>query len=37
MQSARRTGEGRLFGLDFWDWSLLIGGSLLVGLVAMLA
>jgi hypothetical protein len=35
MQFARRTGEGRLFGLDIWDWSLLLGGFLLVGFVAL--
>jgi hypothetical protein len=36
MQFAGGTGESRLFGLDIWDWSLLLGGFLLVGFVALL-
>ena len=28
--------DGRLFDLDVWDWSMMVGGSLLVGLVALL-
>jgi hypothetical protein len=30
------TADGRLFELDVWDWSMMVGGSLLVGLVALL-
>ena len=30
------TADGRLFDLDLWDWSRMLGGSLLVGLVALL-
>jgi hypothetical protein len=30
------TAGGRLFGFDIWDWSMILGGSLLVGLVALL-
>jgi hypothetical protein len=30
------TADGRLFGFDGWDWSMILGGSLLVGLVALL-
>ena len=29
------TADGRLFDLDVWDWSMIVGGSLLVGLVAL--
>jgi len=36
MLFARMKGEGRLFGLDSWDWCLLLGGFLFAGLVAML-
>jgi hypothetical protein len=28
--------DGHLFGFDVWDWSMILGGSLLVGLVALL-
>jgi hypothetical protein len=30
------TADGRFFDLDVWDWSMMVGGSLLVGLVALL-
>jgi hypothetical protein len=35
-QSAGMIVEGHLFGLDIWDWSMLLGGSLLVGFLALL-
>jgi hypothetical protein len=28
--------DGRLFGFDAWDWSMIFGGSLLVGFLALL-
>jgi hypothetical protein len=28
--------EGRVFGLDMGDWSMMIGGSVLVTLIALL-
>jgi hypothetical protein len=28
--------EGRVFGLDFGDWSMLLGGSVLIVLMAVL-
>jgi hypothetical protein len=36
MQFELMTADGRLFGFDFWDWSMIVGGSLLVSLVALL-
>jgi hypothetical protein len=30
------TAEGRVFGLDLGDWSMMIGGSVLVTLLAFL-
>ena len=36
MQFELITADGRLFDLDVWDWSMMVGGSLLVGLVALL-
>jgi hypothetical protein len=36
MQSEIMSADGRLFGFDIWDWSMILGGSLLVGLVALL-
>jgi hypothetical protein len=30
------TADGRLFGFDISDWSMILGGSLIVGLVALL-
>jgi hypothetical protein len=36
MQFEIMTADGRLFGFDIWDWSMILGGSLLVGLVALL-
>jgi hypothetical protein len=30
------TADGRLFGFDIWDWSMIVGGSLLVRLVVLL-
>jgi hypothetical protein len=35
-QFALSANEGRFFGLDMGDWSMLLGGSALVGLVAWL-
>jgi hypothetical protein len=32
----RMTVEGRLLGFDTGDWSLLLGGFLLVGLLTLL-
>jgi hypothetical protein len=34
---ARMTVEGRLLGFDAGDWSLLLGGFLLAGLLTLLA
>jgi hypothetical protein len=28
--------DGRFFVFDVWDWSMMVGGSLLIGLVALL-
>jgi hypothetical protein len=28
--------EGRVFGLDLGDWSMMVGGSVLVALIALL-
>ena len=36
MQFEFMTADGRLFDFDAWDWSMILGGSLLVGLVALL-
>jgi hypothetical protein len=36
MQFELITADGRLFDLDVWDWSVMVGGSLLVGLLALL-
>ena len=36
MQFEIMTADGRLFGFDIWDWCMILGGSLLVGLVALL-
>jgi hypothetical protein len=36
MQFEIMTADGRLFGFDIWDWSMILGGPLLVGLVALL-
>jgi hypothetical protein len=30
------TADGRLFGFDIWDWSMILSGSLLVSLVGLL-
>jgi hypothetical protein len=30
------TAEGRVFGLDMGDWSMMIGGSVLITLIALL-
>jgi hypothetical protein len=35
-RSLCRLPEGRLFGLDFGDWFVLLGGSALIGLVTLL-
>jgi hypothetical protein len=35
-QFARVKAQGRFFGLDMGDWSMLLGGSALVGLLAFL-
>jgi hypothetical protein len=35
-QFALSTAEGRLFGLDTGDWSMLLGGSVLIVLMAVL-
>jgi hypothetical protein len=37
MQFELTTAEGRLFDFDVWDWSMILGGSLLVGLLALLS
>jgi hypothetical protein len=34
---ARKTAEGRLFGLDAGDWSMLLVGLALLGLLLLLA
>jgi hypothetical protein len=36
MQYEFMTADGRFIDLDVWDWSMMVGGSLLVGLVALL-
>jgi hypothetical protein len=36
MQFELMTADGRLFGFDIWDWSMILGGSPLVSLVALL-
>jgi hypothetical protein len=36
MQFAISTAEGRFFGLDLGDWSMMIGGSVLITLIALL-
>jgi hypothetical protein len=36
MQFGLITADGGLFGFDIWDWSMILGGSLLVSLVALL-
>jgi hypothetical protein len=36
MQFELMTADGRLFGFDRWDWSMILGGTLLVSLVALL-
>jgi hypothetical protein len=36
MQFELITADGRLFGFDIWDWYMILGGSLLVSLVAFL-
>ena len=28
--------DGGLFGFDIWDWSMILGGTLLISLVALL-
>jgi len=28
--------DGRLLDFDVWDWSMILGGSLLVGFLALL-
>jgi hypothetical protein len=33
---ARSTAQGRLLGFDVGDWSLLLGGFLLAGLLTLL-
>ena len=30
------TADGQLFGFDIWDWSMILCGSLLISLVALL-
>jgi hypothetical protein len=30
------TAEGRFFGLDMGDWSMMLGGSVLITLIALL-
>jgi hypothetical protein len=36
VQFAISTAEGRIFGLDRGDWSMMIGGSVLITLIAFL-
>jgi hypothetical protein len=36
MQFGLLTADGRLFDFDVWDWSMILGGSLLVCLIALL-
>jgi hypothetical protein len=36
MQFELVTADGRLLGFDIWDWSMILGGSLLISLVALL-
>ena len=35
-RSFGRLSEGRLLGLDFGDWIVLVGGSAVIGLVTLL-
>ena len=35
-QFAISKAEGRFFGLDMGDWSMLLGGSVLIALMAVL-
>jgi hypothetical protein len=35
-QFAVSTAEGRFFGLDLGDWSMMLGGSVLIVLMAVL-
>jgi hypothetical protein len=35
-QFALSTAEGRFFGLDLGDWSMMIGGSVIITLIALL-
>jgi hypothetical protein len=35
-QFAVSRAEGRFFGLDLGDWSMLLGGSMLIALMAVL-
>ena len=36
MQFELMTADGRLFDLDVWDWSMMVGGSLLACFIALL-
>jgi hypothetical protein len=36
MQFELMTADGQLFGFDIWDWSMIVCGSLLASLVALL-
>jgi hypothetical protein len=36
MQFELMTADGQLFGFDIWDWSMILGGSLFISLVASL-
>jgi len=36
MQFGLMTADGRLFDFDVWDWSMILGGSLLVCFIAFL-
>jgi hypothetical protein len=36
MQFEVMTAEGRLFDFDIWDWSMILGGSLIVCFIALL-
>jgi hypothetical protein len=35
-QFAISTAEGRFFGLDLGDWSIMLGGSVIITLIALL-
>jgi hypothetical protein len=35
-QFAISTAEGRFFGLDLGDWSIMLGGSVIITLLALL-